>query len=628
MKMFPNSSFPFAASSAAVSVLLFCSVAVSHAAAPEEKTEPGTPARRTEMKMEKTEIKKTSGQQENQKLKMNFEARTYIHVKIPMRDGVQLCADVYLPPDEGRYPVILTRSPYGATTSRNGGALDWIKRGFAFVGVDTRGRFHSEGDCNPSRDEKNDGYDTLEWIASQPWCDGNVGMVGGSYVAVTQLAAASSGHPVLKAVAPSAISSCMFDCYYNGGALLLSFMPSWHIGMCSRGKTPPVPPDWKTLQQELPVATLDDRAGLPAQAWKDIVAHPFYDEYWKEIDLKTSLPDLRAAMFIQGSWYDLLGRGSIQIYQDIVNHPDVPADVKRHTYLRIGPWGHGVNTPEGVYDFGDASMVTEDLEIDFLQNLLTGKNPSTDREPGRIAYFTMGLNQWQYTDQWPPAHVRDVKYYLGSRGGANSRSGDGVLSLNPPSADGAPESGKDHFRYDPADPVPTCGGRMVGSGGRKDQSAVEDRKDVLVYTLPALEEDLEVTGEVRLKLFISSTAPDTDFTAKLVDVSPDGVPMNVCDGILRVRYRNGLDKPGVLMEPGKVYELDIYVDVTSHLFRKGHCVRLEVSSSNYPHYTRNLNTAEDPAFGTQMRVAEQTVYHSNEYPSHLILPVASKKPQP
>ena len=229
------------AAAVAAAVMMFSSVFPAAA-----ETEPGGAV----PSPKKTEI--TAEQQENQKLKMNFEARTYIHVKIPMRDGVQLCADVYLPPDEGRYPVILTRSPYGATTSRNGGALDWIKRGFAFVSVDTRGRFHSEGDCNPSRDEKNDGYDTLEWIASQPWCDGNVGMVGGSYVAVTQLAAASSGHPVLKAVAPSAISSCISTATTTAGPFCFPSCPPGISGCVREERRPPYHPTGKHFSRNCP----------------------------------------------------------------------------------------------------------------------------------------------------------------------------------------------------------------------------------------------------------------------------------------------------------------------------------------------------------------------------------------
>lgn len=550
---------------------------------------------------------------------MDCLAVNYIHVMVPMRDGVKLCADVYLPSAEGSYPVILSRSPYNATGARSG--LEWIKRGFAFVAVDTRGRTNSEGECDPGRDERNDGYDTLEWMANQPWCDGNVGMVGGSYPALTQFHAAMSGHPALKAIAPSAMSSNRYVTHYTAGALILQFKIPWYIGMSAeRGVTPAKPPKWDELMREIPVATLDERAGLPSKAWKELIKHPYYDEYWKHDDLKEYTANIKAPFFIQGSWYDVIGAESINTYFDLINSPDVPENVKKHTYMRIGPWGHGVNVKEGEYSFGDESMVTEDLEIDFLMSLLTGKTPASDKEPARIAYFTMGMNKWQHTNQWPPANVKFKNYYLGSGGKANTLNGDGILSTSSPDKD----MPADKFVYDPADPVPSCGGRMVGTGGQKDQTEVEQRKDVLVYTLPALKEDLEVTGPVSLKLFISSTAPDTDFTAKLVDVDPDGKPLNVCEGILRVRYRDGIDKPGKLMEPGKVYALDFYVDVTSYMFKKGHSVRLEISSSNFPHYNRNLNVAQDPLFATEMRTAEQTIYHSAEYPSHLILPVAGK----
>lgn len=551
---------------------------------------------------------------------MNYSSKSYLNIRIPMRDGITLAADLYLPPAEGPFPVILTRSPYGATNSRDQSALTWNRRNFAYIGVDCRGRFQSEGTCSPWVNECNDGFDTIEWIAQQPWCNGKIGMVGGSYVAGTQITAALAAHPALKAICPSAVSGDFFNIYYNGGALLASFMPSWHIGMClPPGKSPAKDPDWNDLVRRGPLSQLDEMAGIPSPSWKEVVRHNTNDDFWKDFSWSKSVHKVKAPAFIQGSWYDLLGRDTIGLYLDLMSSPEVPEQVKRHSFLRIGPWGHGVNTPEGNYSFGEESIITEDLEIDFLNSILNEKDPKTDLEPGRICYFTMGANKWQYTNTWPPQDVQYVNFYMGSQGHANTRNGDGYLIRKVVSSEF-----KDFYTYDPMNPVPSCGGRMVGAGGQKDQSEVEMRDDMLVYTSPALADDLEVTGDVRLTLFVSSSAPDTDFTAKLVDVLPDGRAMNICEGILRTNYRNGMEKLAPPMEPGKVYELDLYVDVTSHQFQKGHAIRLEISSSNFPHYSRNLNTGEDPAAGTLAALADQTIFHSEKYPSCLILPVRGR----
>ena len=546
---------------------------------------------------------------------MKYSTVNYIDIEIPMRDGVKLIADLCLPSAEGTFPVILCRSPYNATGTRNSGALTWCERGFAYIGVDCRGRFKSEGVCHPNQTELEDGYDTLEWIAAQKWCNGNVGMVGGSYVAVTQLYAAASGHPALKAIAPSAMGANMYDAYYTNGVPEFSFMPSWHIGcMCSRGVN--ASPDWAALRKMLPLVKHDDFAKIPSPSWKKIITTPDpADKYWQNVSLGAHAEKINTAFLIQESYYDLLGESGPEVYLDLIEKAG-PL-FKKHSYMRLGPWGHGVNTPEGDFaQFGADAIVTEDAEVDFLTKALASESPLTDSEPGRICYFTMIENKWHHTNTWPPAGVVQTPFYLGSRGSANTLKGDGFVSRLKPAAD----MPFDTFVFDPADPVPSCGGRMVGRGGICDQSEVERRADVLVYTLPPLTEDLNVTGNITAELFVSSDAPDTDFTVKVVDVAPTLRPTNVCDGIVRMRYRDGYSCEK-FMKKDEVCRVAFKVDFTSYLFKAGHRVRFEISSSNFPHFAPNCNTGANVATDEQQRKAVQKVYHSEKYPSCVYLPV-------
>lgn len=553
---------------------------------------------------------------------MSLKSFQYVHyhnVRIPMRDGITLGADVYLPLDNGRFPVILNRSPYGPTNTLQN--ADRCAKGYAVVHVDCRGRFLSDGICTPCRTEIEDGFDTLEWISRQDFCDGNIGMVGGSYPGLTQLTAAASGHPALKAIAPSAISADMFDVYFTHGVPELSFMPSWHIGcMCSRDIQPPPSPDWPALIRETPLGTLDKRAGIPCPSWHDLMENVNPDTaLWQTLTLKNHARNLSAPFFIQTSYFDLLGRKGPEIYTELMNDPATPESFKRNSFLRIGPWGHGVNMQEGEYSFGPESIVTEDWEIDFLDSMLKGKKaPDTAALPGRIQYFTMGENKWHFSDFWPPENTVAMPFYLAGNGHANTLHGDGRLTTSAPES----TSPDDCFISDPENPVPTCGGRIVNAGGQRDQSEVEQRADVLVYTSEPLTEDLTVAGVVKAHLFVASNTPDSDFTVKLVDVSPDGRPLNLCDTIYRMRYRNGFSQEKIeMMKPGIFYEIAFDVDFTSYMFHKGNRIRVEIAGSNFPHYPPNPNTDADPLFETQRQTALQRVAHSHTRPSAVILPV-------
>lgn len=518
-----------------------------------------------------------------------------------MSDGIELAADIYLPPQDGKtYPTILSLSPYDSTSGRNAGGMNWAARGFAYVSADCRGRFKSGGEFIPWKNDVRDAGDLLDWIVDQPWCSGSIGMVGGSYVGFTQLAAAASGHPALKAVAPSVIQGDLYGIYYFGGALALTFMSSWHISMSYRGPALNPPPDWLALQQRLPVNQLDDRAGMPCPLWNEIVSHPQRDAFWRKCSVQENLGKTQASFFMQGGWFDNIGPAMINAFGQLPKG--------RHSCLRIGPWGHGVNEKQGEIDYGRAAQVSEEAEVDFLSSLLTGREPATARNPAPLQLFIMGLNAWRFEDEWPLKRTQWTPYYLGS----------GTLSRDPAAADNA---SSDTFTYDPGNPVPTCGGRGATDAGQRNQAEIEKRGDVLVYSSAPLAADLEVTGPVSLILFASSSAPDTDFTVKLVDVYPDGQAFNVCDGILRARFRGGIDNEPHLLEPGKVCEMTVDVDCTATVFRRGHALRIQLSSSNFPRYSRNLNTGGDSATETDARLAVQTVYHSKDYPTRLILPV-------
>lgn len=548
------------------------------------------------------------------------EARAIINARVKTRDKIDLACDVYLPPEEGRaYPVILSFSPYNSTGARSPNGLNWVLRGFAYVSADCRGRFKSGGKFTPWVNEVSDSYDLLDWIVKQKWCNGSIGMVGGSYVGFTQLAAAASGHPALKASAPSAIQNDIYSIYYSGGAQVLTFMAPWHIGMTQNAGITTPAPNWDEILMKTPLSKLDDYAGIPCPSWKEIVSHDYHDSYWKKNTFEGRLSDTDVGFFLQGGWYDNIGAKVFSMFNEIANSPGFSkSSYKKYTCLRVGPWGHGVNTKEGELDYGHNAMVTEEPEIDFLTSILNGKKPGTARNPSRIQIFVMGENKWRFENEWPLKRTQWAPFYLGSAGHANTSNGDGWLSRNRIETRKCPP---DTFTSDPTNPVPTCGGRGVGNGGQRNQSEIEKRNDVLVYTLPPLTEPMEVTGPVAMRLFASASTPDADFAVKLVDVFPDGRPFNVCDGILRARFRGGLDKKPELMKPGFIYELNIDVDVTSYLFMRGHRVRIEIAGGNFPHYSRNPNNGNRTDTEIKFRKSVQKIYHSAEYPSCIILPV-------
>lgn len=551
-----------------------------------------------------------------------MKAISYIGCRVPMRDGVTLSVDVYLPADRlgEALPCRLSYSPYGATTVRAGGDIEFAcKNGFVCVQADCRGKFNSEGRFHPWQKEfVHDAYDLLEWISTQPWSNGKVVAIGGSYPGATQLACLRSGHPALVACSPSAVTLDPYSIYYANGAQVLQFVSSWHIGICSPVEGVEVPGKKYSFGESIeifPMGETSDRMGAFSPSWKELVHHEGRDEFWAE---KCDLVDLaksQAGVFYQGSWYDALGVQTFETFKAFCEVVDKEAEnsPRKYTCLRVGAWGHGVNTPEGELRYGADENVTEDAETDFLLSIANGKEPGVAANPTKIQIFTMGRNQWRFIESWPLPNTEYKPLYLGEK---KQLTWDAPLGK-----EGLVGEGEDRFDYDPKNPVPTCGGRVVGGGGQKKQTEIEKRPDVLVYTGEELTEEIEVTGEVRAELYVATSAVDTDFTVKLVDVFPDGTPYNVCDGIIRCRWRDGLEKEPRLMVPGEHEKVAFFVDVTSYAFQPGHRIRVEISSSNFPRFACNPNTGKLAADEENPVVAHQRVFRSVEEASCVILPV-------
>jgi putative CocE/NonD family hydrolase len=538
-------------------------------------------------------------------------------VAVSMRDGVRLSANVFRPESPGRYPTILVRTPYGKGTGISPSYAAFVDRGYAVVVEDVRGRYASEGVFQPLEQEPADGDDTLNWIARQPWSDGKIGMLGGSYLGIVQWKVAALNNPHLKAIFPS-VSGCddYLDRFYSpGGAMKLGQRLLW---MSENLRAPRFHPDFAKFVLHLPLRTADVAAtGQISSMFQEAVAHPSYDSFWKSISVREQLDKIHVPVFSLGGWFDNFVESDLAAYERLRKNSGVDR-------ILIGPWPHNMAAKLDGVDFGpDSDVPVRGIQMQWFDQFLKGKDtPLLSQAPVRV--FVMGVNRWRDAREWPP-HAHPERFYLESRGHANTLAGDGRLRLRAV-ADAAPGgAATDRFVFDPQDPVPTAGGAAccnpkVFPWGPKDQRAVEQRRDVLVYTTAPLRRDVEVIGPVRVVLYAATSARDTDFTAKLVDVFPDGRAQNLTDGILRLRYRKSLEKPE-LARPGEICKLTIDAGVTGNVFQKGHRIRMEISSSNFPRFDRNPNTGEPIADATELRKASQTVYHDERRPSYVLLPV-------
>jgi uncharacterized protein len=559
------------------------------------------------------------------------------HVK--MRDGVALAADIFRPAGEGRYPVLLVRTPYDRT-GEGDSCRDAAEHGYVCITQDTRGRYSSDGEWYPFRNEANDGYDTIEWAAALPYSSGQVGMFGESYVGATQWLAATSHPPHLVAIQPSLTASDYHDGWvYQGGAFELWFDQSWTSILAaetSRSRALKNIPAKKWNEQlpesDFPVLQLDRPVDL-APYYFDWLFHPDYDSYWKALSIEEHYADLPVAARHVAGWYDVFLRGVLRNYVGMRTHAATPW-ARDHQELIIGPWVHDaeMNGKAGSLDFGSTALFDRDQTILGWYDRVFKKTDDTPAK--RVRIFVMGINRWREEDDWPLPRTAFTRYYLNSSGHANSSAGDGNLGPAIPSGNISGPQNFDAFLYDPANPVPTHGGGLCCShdqvqdpSGAFDQSEIEKRNDILVYTTSAFDKDFEVTGPLTAEIYVSTSAVDTDITAKLVDVWPNGFAQNLADGVQRLRYRNSADKPE-LLEPGKIYKVTVDVGATSNVFRAGHRLRLEISSSNFPRFDRNLNTAESPEHGSKFVKAENRIYHDAGHPSAIVLPVIPGQQNP
>ena len=550
------------------------------------------------------------------------------------RDGVTLKADVYLPAGEGPFPVLLQRTPYDKRNAEDF-ALQAISHGFMVVVQDVRGRYTSEGEWYPFKHEIQDGYDTIEWAAALPHSNGKVGMFGGSYVGATQMLAAISHPPHLAGICPIVTASNYHENWtYQGGAFEQWFNESWTSGLAQdtlgrtiRDNTNAMIGSSVLPLKQYPLFNIHLDPSAPADRlapyFIDWLTHQTYDSYWKQWSVEENYVNIQVPALTIAAWYDIFQGGSIKNYIGLKAHAgNEAARNGQRLFVTIG--GHaGTGQKIGDVDFGPAAAEFDEnaITIQWYDYLFLGKQNAFAGKPVRI--FVMGDDKWRDEDAWPPPSDKPTSYFLHSAGKANTASGDGALSTT-----SAGKEEADNFTYDPANPVPTVGGPLCCDTvhlppGPRDQKEVESRPDVLVYSTPLLGADVEVTGPITLDLFAKTSAADTDFTAKLVDVWPNGFAQNLTEGILRARYRESTTAAAPIT-PGQVYEYKIDLWSTSNVFLKGHRIRLEVSSSNFPRFDRNLNTGKSAADDATFVKADNTVLHDSGHPSALILPIVPR----
>jgi putative CocE/NonD family hydrolase len=594
---------------------------------------------------------------------------------IPMRDGVRIATDVYRPKDTSKkYPTIFVRTPYNFNfwDVRTGAPRDLsnelaaVKRGYAFVEMNERGRFFSEGNYDILGPPLTDGVDELAWISRQSWSNGKVGTIGCSSTAEWQLAVAAQGHPAFTTMIPQGFGAGVgrvapyFEQgnWYRGGAVQMLFI-AWLYGQ--QNQVRPMFPrettqeqlilaskafdlaqqqpsvDWSKALRHLPVKDIMRAAGGPKGIFADrmpvdtggaMIEREPNDAAWYKGGLWHDNMRINIPGFWFMSWYDVSIGPNLAAFNHV--RKTASPEIANQQYAVIAPTLHCAykrateNTVVGERSVGDARLTYDDLTYAWFDYYLKGeKNGLLEKLP-RVRYYTMGINKWQSSDTWPPRGAQTVSFFLSSGGKANTLGGDGVLAETAPATDSP-----DRFEYDPMNPVPSRGGNVCCTGnaitaGSFDQRSNESRSDVLVYSTEPLKEGIELSGPIEITLYVSSDAKDTDFTVKLIDVYPDGRAYNLDETIQRMRYRDGYDKPNIWMQPGKVYKVTLQPMVTSNYFEAGHRIRIEVSSSNFPRFDRNLNTGGRNWDESRAVVARNAVHHSRQYPSEIKITVVRK----
>jgi len=541
---------------------------------------------------------------------------------MPLRDGVKLATLAVRPDENGAFPFIVIRSPYGGA---NGGldvyTKEFCENGLGFILQEVRGTGLSEGDAEYWLQEKQDAEDFLNWISQQKWFNGRLVTNGESYPGSTQWQAARNAHPVMVGLTPHNAPLNIYECgYYSSGAYAMGLGCMWAIGMrAARLKKKPLH-DWKDGKFFLPFRDMDEyMLGEKWDLWKTWSDHPEYDDYWKRGNAFSDMSKITAPAFITGGWFDTFLQQTLRAFTEIRKN-GASFEARNYSRMVIEPLDHDMKT--GDADYGpnhlDGIIATRNR---FMKNILLhpGEDPLPDKAP--VKFFVMGSNTWMEANEWPLSNTADTPFYLRKTDQpSNTAHGGGLISVN--AADASAENTCDHFIYDPLNPVPTHGGNNLGyiTPGQRNQAEIETRSDVLVYTGEPLNEDLTVIGYVKAVLYAATDAPDTDWTVKLCDVYPDGTSYNVCDGIIRARYKDGAEK-AELLPAGSVNCFEIDCWATAMVFKKGHRLRVQVSSSNFPRYDRNPNTGAKFGVNADTRPAFQTIYTDAEHPSRMILPV-------
>ncbi|WP_417292592.1 CocE/NonD family hydrolase [Desulfovibrio porci] len=539
--------------------------------------------------------------------------------KIPMRDGVRLHTRIYLPRETGRHNVILQRTPYDKDSVLKAPEESYFRADAVFIHQSCRGTGMSDGVFYPWQNEADDTEDTIRWIAGQKWFSGRLTLDGASYGGWLQWGAAARAPEALVGFTPAFAPADLYADVYPGGALLLHLYSGWGMSMhCAANLSNEHIPNWERLRlaENLPLKDIDLAAtGEAVPFWRDWIENPRRNAYWAQFDVDWER--IAAPAYIVGGWFDHYCNPALENFTAMRERAGDP-QARAFTRCLIGPWTHtGLANPELFGKETTPEAVAADRALRFKEGLM--ENPAVDPLPDEapVTYYMLGAKEWRTAQTWPPENSAEEKYYLHSSGCANSVLGNGDLNLAPPA-----DEQFDTCIYNPFQPVPTTGGGFLGGGknGCLDQSELEKRLDILVFTSAPLDKDLEIAGRVRVVLWASSSAPDTDFCAKLVDVAPDGTALNLCDGIIRARFRNS-DKVEELLEGGEICRYLIDCRHTANCFRAGHRLRLELSHSNFPRFDRNPNTGAKFGDNALMNLAKQVVYHDAARPSHLILPV-------
>ncbi|MCB0628519.1 MAG: CocE/NonD family hydrolase [Lewinella sp.] len=584
-------------------------------------------------------------------------------VMMPMRDGIRLATDIYRPKTEEPVPVIFSKTPYNFNSWGNGEertrtyerAYEAVKRGYAYVVQNERGRYFSEGDWDILGPPTTDGYDAFSWMKDQEWCNGKIGTLGCSSTAEWQMAVAALDHPSHAAMVPQGYGAGVGRVgrfheqgnWYRGGAQQMLFT-AWLYGVQNDEFRPRVPPgasqedlirisrfydlapempavDWSDGLRHLPVQDIILNQHGSKGIYSNMIKRKPNDPAWYEGGLYHDDMPFGVPSFWFASWYDVSIGPNLELYNHVRKNAKDP-EVANNQYLVIAPVLHcsytraTEETIVGERNMGDARLNYDEQIYAWFDYWLKGEQNDFLEKTPKVQYYTMGSNTWQQSETWPPPGVESTTYYLNSGGKANSLYGDGNLSLQP-----GKEDQPDGFAYDPMNPVPSYGGNVCCTGnavkgGAFDQREMETRHDILVYTSEPLSDGIEVSGFIESTIYVSSDAKDTDFTIKVIDVYPDGTAYNLDETIQRARYRDGYDKE-VFMEDGEVYKLEMSPMSTSNYFAAGHSIRIEISSSNFPRFERNMNTGGNNYDESKGVIAHNTIHHSAKYPSQVRLPV-------